>query len=290
MSVEAQSALQPYCLRSHFFMGRNSFSIITTCVSLAACGTGSSAAPGAAPTDSLGRVNIEAAPELTAACASDGGGAAWECPDVRVDCAATSPVAFRVVSADGDTCNPDELIVDHDLLTLGSHEVVVRNAGNELLCTGEVVVERSEALRLVPHDLKLWPPNHKFHDIAVSDCVDIVGACPNERLSARFIWASSDEPTDSIGDGNHQPDIVVSPNCQRVALRSERQGTSDGRVYNLGVLVVDGEGAEIETTCTVSVAHDQSGRAPHAGADAYRIELDGTADQPDCTSDNLDPQ
>ena len=40
-------------------------------------------------------------------------------------------------------------------------------------------------------------------------------------------------------------------------LRSERQGPKDGRVYKLGVRVVDGSGNASEGVCTVVVDRDQ---------------------------------
>jgi hypothetical protein len=121
--------------------------------------------------------------------------------------------------------------------------------------------------------LNLWPPNHKFHSIAVSDCVDVEDACQPD-LQAEFIWASSDEPVDDIGDGHHAPDILVD-DCQRVQLRSERQGPKDGRVYKLGVRVVDGSGNASEGVCTVVVDHDQRGVLGADSGEAYRISLNG---------------
>lgn len=235
--------------------------------------------------------------ELRVECAADSGmddTNEWVCPDsVQVDCSAPDVTALQVLSPSDEVCDADVLKVSHvDPLTPGRHEVQVRNAQNDLLCASEVVVVRTHPVELVPKSVKLWPPNHKLHEIRAEDCVEIVGACPGEQLKPRFIWASSDEPVDAKGDGHHEPDILLSSDCRQLSLRSERQGPSDGRVYTLGVRLVDASGEAHETTCSVSVDHDQRGRDAIAGADAYRLDFDGTsAGLPDCSEDegNLEP-
>ena len=219
-------------------------------------------------------------------CAADSGmdADAWVCPDrLEVACDELDETALIIQSPSNQVCDLDMLELSEDVLTLGTHRVVVRDALDDELCTSEVVVVRSRELQLVPKQVNLWPPNHKLHEIRVEDCVEIVGACPGEELDAHFVWASSDEAIDAKGSGKHAPDILLSTDCQRLSLRSERQGSSDGRVYTLGVRVVDADGEAYETACTVAVDHDQSGRQAVAGADAYRITFDGTtAGVPGC--------
>ncbi|MDB4988695.1 MAG: hypothetical protein JWN04_3873 [Myxococcaceae bacterium] len=128
-------------------------------------------------------------------------------------------------------------------------------AGSSIVLTGE--------------SLNIWPPNHKFHSIDIAQCVSVAGFC-DPGLTAEFIWASSDEPVDSIGDGHFAPDILFD-GCSKVEVRSERQGPKDGRVYKLGVRVVDGAGVASETTCTVIVDHDQRGVLGANSGEAYRV-------------------
>lgn len=242
--------------------------LITSLASLAGCSHGHG-----------GSVTLTDRPEaLRLECAADGGDDEWVCTEsLQVECGAFDDSALIVRSPDNELCDADVLELSYDApLTLGSHRVAVRNALDEELCSSEVVVVRSAALQLVSRDIKLWPPNHKLHEISVADCVEVVGACPGEALQARFIWASSDEPVDAKGDGNHAPDIALADDCQHLAVRSERQGPSDGRVYTLGVRLVDAAGDEYESSCTVSVDHDQSGRDAIAGPDAYRVDFDGS--------------
>jgi hypothetical protein len=129
--------------------------------------------------------------------------------------------------------------------------------------------------------LTLWPPNHKLHELGVADCATAVDAC-GEELNGEFLWGSSDEPINDIGDGNHEPDILFSPDCESVALRSERQGPRDGRVYKLGVRFIDAAGNQTDGECTVVVDHDQRGVVASDSGEAYRITLDGTNGLPLC--------
>jgi hypothetical protein len=134
---------------------------------------------------------------------------------------------------------------------------------------------------LTPKVSTLWPPNHKFHTFHVSDCVSIAAVC-DPALHAEFIWASSDEPVDDLGDGHFAPDIEVDADCGGVRLRAERQGPKDGRVYTLGVRVVDGDGHRVESQCRVIVDHDQRGVVGADSGEAYRITFDGKDGNPAC--------
>jgi len=95
---------------------------------------------------------------------------------------------------------------------------------------------------------ELWPPNHKFRDVAVVGVVD-----------------SDDDPVaihiDSIRQDEHvgwttSPDGVgVGTGTARV--RSERTGAGDGRVYHIGFTAEDVRGGVCSGSVTVCVPHDQ---------------------------------
>lgn len=151
-------------------------------------------------------------------------------------------------------------------------------------CPAQLRVEDTVPPEAVAEAIELWPPNHKFHTIVGEDCV--VDACDGEDVQVTFLWASSDEPVDENGDGNTEPDIILA--CDRVRLRSERQGESNGRVYRLGYEAVDRSGNPTEGECLVTVPHDQSGREAFddgEGNGGYTIALkeDECADGMDAT-------
>jgi hypothetical protein len=135
--------------------------------------------------------------------------------------------------------------------------------------------------QLAAHTIQLWPPNHKFHEIAIEDCVTPVDPCDRD-LQAEFVWASSDEPVDAKGDGHHAPDILLSDDCRTLSVRSERQGPSDGRVYKIGVRVVDGDGQVSTAECSVVIDHDQRGVEGADSGEAYRVRFDGSDGQASC--------
>jgi hypothetical protein len=130
-------------------------------------------------------------------------------------------------------------------------------------------------------NVNLWPPNHKFHDVTVDQCISAVSTCGGE-LTGEFIWASSDEPIDDLGDGHHFPDIGLGVDTGHVCVRSERQGPEDGRVYKLGVRVTDASGESVERECVVAVVHDQRGVPAFDSGESYRIEFDASQAGLDC--------
>jgi hypothetical protein len=164
--------------------------------------------------------------------------------------------------------------------SVGKHTVSVGLEGGSSICTTTLTVVDEQAPVLQTHTIQLWPPNHKFHQIAVSDCVSFVDACSG-AVQGEFIWASSDEPVDDKGDGHHAPDIQLSE-CGKIAVRSERAGPRNGRVYTLGVRVVDLGGNVSEGSCKVIVDHDQRGVQGADDGESYRITFDGSQGGPAC--------
>lgn len=104
----------------------------------------------------------------------------------------------------------------------------------------------------------LWPPNHKFHTITVGGATDIDG----NSLTTTITGVTQDEPLLGLGSGDASPDAMAVPgHADQVQLRAERDGTGDGRVYVISASVSDGVGGSCTGTATVTVPHDQSGRA-----------------------------
>lgn len=209
-----------------------------------------------------------------------------ECDDGK---GSTSLPVLYLTESDDLACADGPFTADAQSYGVGTHGIAVRDASGAGVCTAELVVADTVAPVLTPKTLYLWPPNHKMHSIQVSDCVTVEDACSGD-LKAEFVWASSDEPEDDLGDGHFAPDIELdAAGCGVIGLRAERQGPKDGRVYKLGVRVVDGGGNAAETTCSVIVDHDQRGVDGADSGEAYRIDFDGGDERPLCTGENEPP-
>ncbi len=98
----------------------------------------------------------------------------------------------------------------------------------------------------------LWPPNHRF--VTVTLTIAASDECSAVSVSAPVV--SSNEPVNGIGDGNTEPDwIVTGPTT--VQLRSERAGPGSGRVYTIGVTATNAIGLVTSASTVVIVPHDQ---------------------------------
>jgi hypothetical protein len=222
---------------------------------------------------------------LAPACvenADDLEGQGWLCPDdLTVECeGGSADPAFIYLEPSGDLperCDEIELSLnDKQPFEVGTHDIVITaNASDgegepvEVTCEATLTVKDTVPPKPIDEAIELWPPNHKFHTISGEDCV--MDACDG-NLEVTFLSASSDEPVNDKGDGNTEPDIILD--CDRVQLRSERQGGGNGRIYKLGWKAVDDAGNETEGECIVAVPHDQSGREPLDDGLAYQMMLD----------------
>lgn len=114
-----------------------------------------------------------------------------------------------------------------------------------------------------PDPISLWPPNHKYKTITLAQCVASVSDnCTNLSIDDVLIsQVTSDEPENAQGggDGNTKNDIVIAPDCQSVKLRSERNGSGNGRVYTIHFSVADEAGNVGTATYLVTVPHSRNG-------------------------------
>jgi hypothetical protein len=131
-------------------------------------------------------------------------------------------------------------------------------------CSFNVMVNDTEnpIITLNGNVITLWPPNHSYQTVNVSDLVS--GASDNcgsgIGLSSVFISkVTSDETENGNGDGNTLNDIVIAPDCKSVQLRSERSGNGNGRVYTITFKVIDAAGNVATATAKVTVPKSQNG-------------------------------
>ncbi len=108
----------------------------------------------------------------------------------------------------------------------------------------------------------LWPPNHKYQTVSISDFVSSVKDICDAGVGIKDVKitsVSSDEPENApaLGDGNTLNDIVIK-DPQTVDLRAERQGNGNGRVYTINYKVTDASGNTATGSSHVWVPHDIS--------------------------------
>lgn len=217
---------------------------------------------------------------LTAECLTDSDAAptgAWICGEDRTE-ECSSPRGARVdlihVRA-GATCEDATFTVSDagPFYAVGDHPIQVTTDRPDLpstSCSSTLHVVDTQAPVLTPKAYELWPPNHKFRKVVPSDCIKVQDAC-TEQPELSILWASSDEPRNDTGDGNTETDIQ-NLGCDSVELLAERKGNGDARVYRLGIRARDTAGHVTDGVCEVIVPHDQGGKAPGAGPEAYRLE------------------
>jgi len=245
---------------------------------------------GCANSDTAGGAPTKLAAECTRAAADLPDGA-WICvadsdlDDRDVDCEDREAIPDYIYFQPPDeppSCDGIVLSLEEEgPFPVGASDIVIfegEGAERVQVCDAKLTVVDEEGPKAIDEAIELWPPNHKFHTIFGEDCV--VDAC-DEDVAVTFTSASSDEPVNDKGDGNTEPDIILG--CDRVQLRSERQGGGNGRTYRLGWTAVDDAGNRTtEGECVVRVPHDQSGKDVEDTDEAdYTVEHD----QPDDCDD-----
>ncbi len=132
-------------------------------------------------------------------------------------------------------------------------------------CSFTVTVNDTQAPGITTKgSITLWPPNHKYETINVTDLVaSAVDNCdPGVGVGGvRITKVTSDELENSGGDGSTLNDILIAADCKSVKLRSERMGGGNGRVYTITFKVTDASGNVGTATAKVTVPHSQNGSA-----------------------------
>ena len=141
---------------------------------------------------------------------------------------------------------------------LGKHTVTLNatdQAGNmgSANVTVTVVDTRPPQINATVTPSSLWPPNHKY--VTVKANVTAFDICdPSPKIT--LVSITSNEPDNSIGDGNTVNDIVIVDDFT-FSLRAERSGTSSGRIYTIIYKATDASGNYVMVSVTVEVLHNQ---------------------------------
>jgi hypothetical protein len=142
-------------------------------------------------------------------------------------------------------------------------------------CSFNVTVNDAEAPVITTGgSVALWPPNHTYRTINVTDLVtSVTDNCDSNVDVADVVITSvsSDEAENTPGDGNTTVDIVIAGNCKSVQLRSEREGGGNGRVYTIALRVTDASGNVSTATVKVTVPKSQNGAAAVDDGPSYTV-------------------
>lgn len=198
---------------------------------------------------------------------------AWTCDEpLAIDCNDESVPEEIYVQLEAGQCGEVSLASIDTPIGPGQYDIVIVDENtDDAVCTTELTVTDALAPVVETEPLSLWPPNHKYHDITLEDCIAEVDDCDPE-WTAVIDWVTSDEADDDRGDGNTDADVMLVAS-DAVQLRSERQGGSNGRVYTIGFTVTDGSGNATAAECVVAVDHDRGGKGGAVDdGEAYRVE------------------
>lgn len=120
----------------------------------------------------------------------------------------------------------------------------------------ECANEAPDCGNAAPNRTDLWPPNHKFVEVAIEGVSDPDG----DEVAITVTGIAQDEPLKVVGAGNTCPD-GAGVGTSTAMLRAERSGTpkvpGNGRVYHVNFTAADGKGGECSGTVRVCVPHDQ---------------------------------
>jgi hypothetical protein len=144
-------------------------------------------------------------------------------------------------------------------LPLGTNhvDVVVKDSDKYSSSCGTIVTVIDTIAPLItnarPSVKSLWPPNHKM--VPVTILASVNDNCGPAKW--RIIDVESNEPENGTGDGNTSSDWkILSPHT--VALRAERSGNGDGRIYTITIQAQDASGnMSDKQTVTVTVPKSQ---------------------------------
>jgi hypothetical protein len=121
--------------------------------------------------------------------------------------------------------------------------------------------------------IELWPPNHSYHTINLTDFVTGASSCDGTvNINSVIIdHVTSDEVENGNGSGNTLNDIVIACNRKSVQLRAEREGGGDGRVYTIYFKATDSLGHSTTVAARVMVPTNQNGTAAIDSGPHYTV-------------------
>ncbi len=104
---------------------------------------------------------------------------------------------------------------------------------------------------------QLWPPNHKMVKVKIKGVTD---EDAEDNVTLQITGVTQDEPVNGVADGNTSPDAIIldRPKRDKVLIRAERSGNSNGRVYVVNFTASDGLDS-CNGSVSIGVPHNRKG-------------------------------
>lgn len=125
--------------------------------------------------------------------------------------------------------------------------------------TATITVKDSQAPTMAPTIDKsiLWPPSHEMVDVAITS-----NATDDSGCLSLDVEVSSNEYESDASNGDKSPDFSapqIDPPTGNIfmQLRAERNGSGNGRVYQVTIIATDCSGNSSSTTLEVICPHDK---------------------------------
>jgi len=128
------------------------------------------------------------------------------------------------------------------------------------VCPATVLDVTPPSISFEASPAELWPPNH--HLVSVEAGVTADDACGQPVVTLVSIVSDEDDDATGGGDGHTSGDVqdaTLDASDFAFALRAERAGAGDGRVYTITYVATDAGGNQTTASTTVSVPHDVGG-------------------------------
>ena len=138
-----------------------------------------------------------------------------------------------------------------NIVTLNATDMSGNTASDDIIV--KVVDTTQPQINATATPSVLWPPNHKYVEVKIAvTTFDICDASPK----ITFVSITSNEPDNSIGDGDTANDIMII-NDFAFNLRAERSGTGSDRIYTVTYKATDISGNYAMASATIEVPHNQ---------------------------------
>ena len=215
---------------------------------------------------------------------------ALTCPSVApAECSSAVGTPLAIPPAQvSDVCDPHPAVVNSHgpggaepsgTYPLGQTDVAMTAtdaSGNQSACSFPVTVHDTTPPQISSSvtPAVLWPPNHRMVDVGAS--VVATDACGASSVTLASVTSNEPDDAPGGGDGNTTDDIqgaqIGTANFD-LLLRAERDGSREGRAYQVTYIATDSSGNQASTSSIVFVPHDQG-----AGAEPLLVSTeDSTA-------------